>query len=86
MSEIQLSAAKSWSLISPIGEDYLVMDMPSQVMPCSLFVPIVKGSRQCAVCQCSLNEHRLTAIYIEPSTIFSAPNTPAVQRKEATYV
>ncbi|PIO65856.1 hypothetical protein TELCIR_12451, partial [Teladorsagia circumcincta] len=54
-----------------------------RVMPCSLFVPTVKGSRQCAVCQCSLDDHRLTAIFVEPSKVFTAPNTPATQRKEA---
>ncbi|VDP42385.1 unnamed protein product [Heligmosomoides polygyrus] len=55
-------------------------------MPCSLFVPTVKGSRQCAACQSSLDEHRLTAIYVEPSTIFTAPNTPATRRKQERWV
>ncbi|VDL66772.1 unnamed protein product [Nippostrongylus brasiliensis] len=51
-------------------------------MPCSLFVPTVKGSRQCAVCHCSLDDHRITAIYVEPSAIFSTPNTPSTARRE----
>lgn len=55
-------------------------------MPCSLFVPTVRGSRQCAVCQCSLEAHCPAAIYVEPSKIFTAPNTPRTERKQPRYV
>ncbi|EPB70049.1 hypothetical protein ANCCEY_10860 [Ancylostoma ceylanicum] len=51
-------------------------------MPCSLFVPTVRGSRQCAICQCSLEAHNPEAIYVEPSRIFTAPNTPRTERKQ----
>ncbi|KAK6755646.1 hypothetical protein RB195_014178 [Necator americanus] len=51
-------------------------------MPCSLFVATVRGSRQCAVCQCTLDAHSPDAIYVEPSKIFTAPSTPRTERKQ----